>query len=87
MDAKTQRHHLERKSDQERQRKKREQLSRSSYYFEMKVSQEIVMEGEEEPFRLSGQYWLTLCSVSGPGGVNFRHLHFVTRKESVRDKE
>lgn len=61
--------------------KEKRSVFKVSCYFEMKVSQEIVME-EEGPFRLPGQYWLTLLSHSGPdaGRVTFGHLHFITQK-------
>lgn len=35
---------------------------------------------DEEPFRLCGQSWLTLCSDAGPGGETFGHLCFITQK-------
>lgn len=47
--------------------KEKRSVFKVSCYFEMKVSQEIVM--EEQLFRVSGQCWLTLCSDAGPGGV------------------
>lgn len=42
------------------------------------------MDGEEETFRPSGQYWLTPCSVAGPGGVNFKASSFCHQKRVSR---
>lgn len=50
----------------------------------MKVNQGIVMDGEEETFRSSSQYWLTPCSVAGPGGVNFKASSFCHQKRVGR---